>query len=89
MGNEPGDRRHTNRVVRASRARNGGVVDGSTADQRGGLSVTAKKNEVEGDLVRELVRAAIVQETKRQEAEGSARKKRRTVAVTGSGTRPE
>ena len=76
-------------MVRASRARNGGVVDGSTPDQRGGLSVTAKKNEVEGDLVRELVRAAIVRETGRQEAEGSARKRRRTVVVKGSGTRPE
>ena len=88
-GNTPGDRRHTNRVVQASRAWNGGVGDGTTSDQRGGLSVQAKKNEVEGDLVRELVRAAIEEQARRQAAMGSARKKRRTEAVRDSETRPE
>ena len=31
-GNTPGDRRHTNRVVQASKTWNGGVGDGTTAD---------------------------------------------------------
>ena len=40
----------------------------AVSQQRGGLSVQAKKNEVEGDLVRELVRAAIAEQTRRQAA---------------------
>ena len=88
-GNEPGDRRHTNRVARASKAWNGGVGDGTTADQRGGLSAQAKKNEVEGSLVRELVRAAITEHAKRQTATSGNRKRRRTQVARGSGTRPE
>ena len=87
-GNAPRDRRHTNRVVQASKTWNGGVGDGTTADQRGGLSVQAKKNEVEGDLVRELVRAAIAEQAKGRPATDGSRKKRRTQAARDSGTRP-
>jgi hypothetical protein len=89
-GNQPGDRRHTNRVVQASKRWNGGVADGTTSEQRGGLSVQAKKNEVEGDLVRELVRAAIAEQTRRQAAPlRGIRKRRRTEVANDCGTRPE
>lgn len=87
-GNQPGDRRHTNRVVPTSRQRNGGAADGTTSEQRGGLSVQAKKNEVEGDLVRELVRAAIAERKERQATPlRGTRKRRRTEATSDSGTR--
>ena len=86
-GNTPGDRRHTNRVVQASKAWNGGVGDGTTADQRGGLSTQAEKNEVEGSLVRELVRAAITEQTRRQTAVSGNRKRRRTEVTRDCETR--
>ena len=86
-GNTPGDRRHTNRVVQASKTWNGGVGDGTTADQRGGLSTQAKKNEVEGSLVRELVRAAITERTRRQTAVSGNRKRRRTEVTRDYETR--
>ena len=50
----------------------------------------AKKNEVEGDLVRELVRAAIAEQTRRQAAPlRGIRKRRRTEVANDFGTRPE
>ena len=82
--------RHTNRVVQASKRWNGGVADGTTSEQRGGLSVQAKKNEVEGDLVRELVRAAIAEQTRRQAAPlRGIKKRRRTDVATDGETRPK
>ena len=77
-------------MVQASKRWNGGVADGTTSEQRGGLSVQAKKNEVEGDLVRELVRAAIAEQTRRQAAPlRGIRKRRRTEVANDCGTRPE
>ena len=89
-GNQPGDRWHTNRVVQASKQWNGGVADGTTSGRRGGLSVQAKRNEVEGGLVRDLVRVAIAEQTRRQAAPlRGIRKRRRAEFANDCGTRPE
>jgi hypothetical protein len=79
-------------VVQASKQWNGGVANGTTSEQRGGLSVQARNNEMEGDLVRELVRAAIAEQTRRQAPAAplrGIRKRRRTEVANDCGSRPE